>query len=306
MDIEPRERRPRGLAGTFWYSFYEKGAVMADFCRRALAYMTGQSFGAFHQARQPELSRRLLLQLQDRPWLLILDGLERILVGYHRYDAAQVADEEAGRTDEIGRRDPDAAIRPEDDDLLRNLAGAAPSKILITSRLVPLALLNQAAQPLPGVLYERLLGLRPPDAEALLRSCGVRGDSQTIQAYLQRHCDCHPLVTGIFARLVNDYLNDRGHFDAWAADPGHGGRLNLADLNLIQKRNHILKAAMDALTDKSRQLLSTLALMSEAVDYDTLAALNPHLPSRSALHRPLEHGQDRRPEFPRTMPRPVN
>ena len=29
-------------AGTFWYSFYEKGAVMADFCRRTLAYMTGQ------------------------------------------------------------------------------------------------------------------------------------------------------------------------------------------------------------------------------------------------------------------------
>jgi len=28
-------------AGRFWYSFYEKGAVMADFCQRALAYMTG-------------------------------------------------------------------------------------------------------------------------------------------------------------------------------------------------------------------------------------------------------------------------
>lgn len=27
-------------AGRFWYSFYEKGTGMADFCRRALAYMT--------------------------------------------------------------------------------------------------------------------------------------------------------------------------------------------------------------------------------------------------------------------------
>lgn len=240
--------------------------------------MTGQPLGALRKKRQPELSRQLLLQLEARPWLLVLDGLERVLVAYHRYDAAQVADEEAGRTDEIGRRDPSAAIRPQDDELLRALAGAAPSKILITSRLVPRALLNQAGQPIPGVLHEHLPGLRPADAEALLRACGIRGDSQLIRTYLQQHCDCHPLVTGIVAGLVNDYLPGRGHFDTWAADPRHGGRLNLAELNLVQKRNHILQAALEALPDKSRQLLSTLALLSEAVDYDTLTALNPHLP----------------------------
>ena len=153
-------------AGHFWYSFYEKGADMADFCRRALAYMTGQPLAALNKKRQPELSGRLLLQLQARPWLLILDGLERILVAYHRYDAAQVADEDAGHTDEIGHRDPSAAIRPRDDDLLRRLAGAAPSKILITSRLVPRVLLNPAGQPIPSVLHQRLPGLRPADAEA--------------------------------------------------------------------------------------------------------------------------------------------
>ena len=64
----------------------------------------------------------------------------------------------------------------------------------------------------------------------------------------------------------------------WAADPNGGGQLNLADLDLIQKRNHILEAALTVLDDKSRQLLSTLALLSEAVDYPTLCALNPHLP----------------------------
>ena len=57
-----------------------------------------------------------------------------------------------------------------------------------------------------------------------------------------------------------------------------GGQLNLANLDLIQKRNHILHAALAALPEKSRQLLSTLALLSEAVDYPTLSALNPHLP----------------------------
>jgi len=265
-------------AGVFWYSFYEKGALMADFCCRALAYMTGQPLKAFQKKKQPELSELLARQLQARCWLLILDGLERVLVAYHRYDAAQLADEQAGRSDEIARRDPSSAIRPLDDDLLRLLAAASPSKILITSRLVPRVLLNAASQPIPGVLHERLPGLRPADAEALLRSCGVRGDSGQMQDYLQRHCDCHPLVTGIVAGLINDYLPGRGQFDAWAADPGHGGHLNFADLDLIQKRNHILAAALRVLPDASRRLLSTLSLLPESFDYTMLSALNPHRP----------------------------
>ena len=269
-------------AGVFWYSFYEKGAVIADFCRRVLAYMTGQPVEAFRKKKQPELSELLARQLQARPWLLILDGLERILVAYHRYDAAQLADERAGSTDEIARRDPCHAIRQLDDDLLRQLAAASPSKVLVTSRLVPRVLLNAASQPIPGVLHERLPGLRPADAEALLRTCGVRGDSQQMQDYLQRHCDCHPLVTGIVAGLINDYLPDRGHFDAWAADAGHGGRFDLADLNLIQKRNHILTAALQALPDASRRLLSTLSLLPESFDFAVLTALNPHPPAELA------------------------
>lgn len=266
-------------AGVFWYSFYEKGAVMADFCRRALSYITGTPFEDLLQKKTAELSDLLLLQLRARPWLLVLDGLERVLVAYHRIDAARLVDEEAGTTDRIAGRDPCAAIRPEDDELLRMLSSAAPSKVLITSRLIPRVLLNSAGQAIPGVLHERLPGLRPQDAEALLRSCGITGSPERIQAYLKRHCDCHPLVTGVLAGLINDYLSDRGNFDAWADDPAGGAALNLAELDLVQKRNHIVRVAMEALPDTSRRLLSTLALVSAAVDYVTLSALNPHLPA---------------------------
>jgi len=274
-------------AGRFWYSFYEKGAIMADFCRRALSYMTGQPLRHFRKMKTVQLGEMLLGLLKKQPWLLVLDGLERVLVAYHRFDAAQLVDEEAGRTDEIAHRDPCAAIRPEDDDLLRALAGALPSKLILTSRLVPRVLLSSSSQPIPGVLRVPLPGLRPPDAEALLRACGVKGNSQDIQHYLKNHCDCHPLVTGVLAGLINDYLPDRGNFDAWAEDAAYGGQLNLAALDLTQKRNHILHAALTALSEKSRQLLSTLALISESVDYQTLSALNPHLsPIESGLQSP--------------------
>ena len=277
--VTSRATAARGdWAGRFWYSFYEKGAVMADFCRRALAYVTGQPLADFRKKKTLELGDLLLHHLQAAPWLLVLDGLERVLVAYHRFDAAQVTDEQAGTSDEISNRDPCAAIRAEDDDLLRAFAGAAPSKLLLTSRLVPRVFLNPSSQPIPGVLHERLPGLRPPDAEQLLRSCGIRGSSEPIQTYLQSHCDCHPLVTGALAGLIHDYLPDRGNFDAWAADPAGGGQLNLANLNLVQKRNHILHAALAAVPEKGRELLSTLALVSESVDAQTLTALNPHLP----------------------------
>jgi hypothetical protein len=147
---------------------------MADFCRRALAYVTGRPLDEFKRLKTLELGDQLLHHLQDRPWLFVLDGLERVLVAYHRYDAAHLRDEEANQpTDAIARRDPCAAIRPEDDDLLRRLAAAAPSKLLVTSRLVPRVLLNAANQPIPGVRRMALSGLRPADAEALFRACGA-------------------------------------------------------------------------------------------------------------------------------------
>jgi tetratricopeptide (TPR) repeat protein len=265
-------------AGRVWYSFYEKGATMADCCRRTLSYMTGRSLERFREKNTAELTELLMDQLRERPWLVVLDGVERVLVAYHRFDAAQIPDDEAGTADKIAHRDPCGAINPEDDDLLHALAGAQPSKILLTSRLIPRTLLNRSSQPIPGVLHERLPGLRPADAESLIRACGVVGTSTEIQKYLKINCDCHPLVIGVLAGLISDYLQDRGNFDAWVIDPRGGGQLSLADLDLVQKRNHILGTALAALSKKSRELLSTLALLSEPVDYPTLCALNPYLP----------------------------
>ena len=269
-------------AGRFWYSFYERGAIMADFCQRALAYMTGQPLRELRKKKTAELREPLLAQIHARPWLLILDGLERVLVAYHRIDAAEMPDEEANNpTDKIVNRDPRDAIRDEDNDLLRALAAATPSKILVSSRLTPRVLLNPSGQPITGAKRITLPGLRPSDAERLLRSCGIEGDSAAIQSYLTTNCDNHPLVIGILGGLINNYLPARGNFDAWAADPDGGAKLDLASLDLIQRRNHILRAALDALSPTSHQLLSTLALLPESVDYETLCAFDPHDPPDS-------------------------
>ncbi|MEM7087461.1 MAG: DUF4062 domain-containing protein [Bacteroidota bacterium] len=276
-------------AGKFWYSFYERGAQMSDFCRHALAYMTGMPIKAFEKHKTPKLTQLLLRQLRSRPWLLILDGLERVLVAYNRIDAAEILDEQVDTArDEIIDRDPRSSIKPEDDDLIFALASAEPSKILISSRLVPKKLINPSSQPITGVQRISLTGLRPKDAEALLLSCGVSGNSKEIRNYLSMHCACHPLVIGILAGLIIDYLPDRGNFDAWAKDPYGGDKLNLGELDLIQKRNHILQAALENLDAPCQQLLSTLSFLTDAIDYPTLSALNPHASSKKGKHKSKE------------------
>ena len=269
-------------AGRFWYSFYERGAVMRGFCQHALSYMTQQPLEAYENKSTAEMSVGLLAELRKKPWLLILDGLERVLVAYHHIDAAEVRDEELNHpTDNIFERNPCDAIRDEDTDLLRALAAASPSKILICSRLIPRVPLNQAGLPIPGVTPPlKLPGLEDAEAEELLRCCDVKGTSADIRYYLKTYCDNHPLVICVLAGLINSPGPHRGNFDTWAADPAYGAKLNLASLDLIQSRNNILQAAMEALEPASRQLLSTLALLSGAADYETVAAFNPHLPPR--------------------------
>ena len=287
-------------AGRFWYSFYEKGAVMRGFCQHALAYMTRQPLEAFANKSTAEMGVQLVVALRQKPWLLILDGLERVLVAYHRLDAAELRDEELNLpTDKILDRNPCEAIRDEDTDLLRALAAATPSKILISSRLIPRVLLNPAGLPIPGVTPPlKLPGLDDADAEQLLRSCGVDGTSADIRYYLNTYCGNHPLLIGVLAGLINAPGPHRGNFDGWAADPAYGAKLNLASLDLIQSRNHILHAALEALEPASRQLLSTLALLSSAVDYETVAAFNPHLP--------LEPEEVEVPENPENQEIPSN
>jgi len=268
-------------AGRFWFSFYEKGAVMSTFCKAALAYMLAKPVERFERFTNEELTERFFAELQAKPWLLVLDGLERVLVAYHRYDAAQAADEDADfATDRIAHRNPCAAIRPEDDQLLRRLASATPSKILISTRITPSAVINPSGIPMPGVKREILGGLRPTDAEAMVRGCGVFGSSREIQDYLQTNCDCHPLVIGALAGLINDYLPDRGNFDEWAKHPQYGAALNLGRLELVQRRNHIILSAIEALSPASRRLLQTLSLLQGGADYDMIKALNPHAPPR--------------------------
>ena len=52
---------------------------MAAFAAYALAYITGQPLKEFYGRKTADLARSLDAALRERPFLLVLDGLERVL-----------------------------------------------------------------------------------------------------------------------------------------------------------------------------------------------------------------------------------
>ena len=145
-------------AGILWDSFYVRGADMNDFCVTALAYMTQRPQGDFRGLKTSELASELLLHLRHRPWLLLLDGFQQVLVAYDRRDA-QANDDDVDADLYRPARVPEACAFPVDDELLQRLSGAVPSKTLLSSRLMPSALLNPAGHLRPGVHRMQLRGI---------------------------------------------------------------------------------------------------------------------------------------------------
>ncbi len=232
-------------AGRFWYSLRPARRCNGRLLWPRPRLHHPRTVRQLPEAENSRAAKQLLHQLRNRPWLFVLDGLERVLVAYNRFDAAEIADEDANQpTDQIAHRDPCSAIRPEDDDLLRALAGAAPSKLLITSRLVPRVLLNPALQPISGFAARS----SPDCVRPTLRLCSDPAASMAIRKRCRIICNAIAIAThwlpGFWGGLMAGYVPDAGNFDAWVKDPRGGVQLDLGSLDLVQKRNHILKAAL--------------------------------------------------------------
>lgn len=142
---------------------------------------------------------------------------------------------------------------------------------------MPDALDGRFGAGLSGVAHLRLPGLTDEDTVALLARLGIRGRESAMTAFLG-HLGNHPLLVGVVAGLVRDYRPDPGDFDRWIADPAAGGALDVPDLNLTQRRTHILAAALGELSPESRQLLGWISVFAGAVEWRALDAINPFRP----------------------------
>ena len=141
--------------------------------------MTGEPVD-LAELRTPRLADLLLAELDRRPWLLVLDRARtHVFVAYQRTDAGPTCRRKT-TTPLIRLKSMilAPAIHPEDDELLRRLAAVAKSKILITSRLTPHALMNRSGIPVPGVRRGASQGLTSRRRRSDDRGSGVSGGAE--------------------------------------------------------------------------------------------------------------------------------
>lgn len=259
---------PPPFDGIFWWSFYESNATMDRFIALLFAYLSGGA--QTDELPRAEREMRVLQLLQQKRYLLIMDGLERALIAYHQLDGLR-PDQEPSRDNRRLRSFAD----PRDDEFLGKLASCAPSKVLISTRLVPQALRGRSLGFLRGVRYRYLKGLEPEDALRLLASLGVHGDPDEIARFTAQF-DNHTLLLNVVAGRVASYRPSPGNFGAWYADEGRN--LQLSQLDLEQRRTHILRNVLDDLNADLRKLLGQIAAFRYPIDYHTLSRLNPYAP----------------------------
>jgi hypothetical protein len=244
--VAPNEMEP--LAGRMWWSFYESGATFENFLNLALCYVSEQNEQTVAALPRQQREAQLLQHLNAKPYLIVLDGLERILVAYDPNDLSSLP--EGHLADQVRK-----TADPRAGSFLRRLAQARQSRILITSRLLPAELQGSAGSPLPGCSIHSLGGLSGADAINLWRRQGGSGSDEDILRIVGS-VQNHPLLVQLLATDVANYRRAPGNLAQWLADHP---KFDPASLPSVQSRSRLLAGAIDNLPPKVRDVLSIVA-----------------------------------------------
>jgi tetratricopeptide (TPR) repeat protein len=261
-DIAPEEMKP--LAGRLWWSFYDGQATFENFVTCALAYVSQRSVDEVQKIALSDRERQLLAALDHNPFLLVLDGLERILVAYVARDPACLDDSQLKQEKDRKTADPRVGR------FLRKLTQVEQSRILVSSRLYPNELETEGGDPLPGSFRRDLRGLSDEDAVELWRAFGVGGSREEILPVFNTFGK-HPLLIQILAGEVKRSKRARGNFVEWQKanpqfDPSKCRKLKAAIA-------HVLGFAQRGLNTTVLKVLRTIAAFRMPAKYDTLAAI---------------------------------
>jgi len=254
----PEDARPEGV---LWWSFYERESTFEAFVAKALSYVSGGSINPADIRSTYERMEALMALLQQRRFLLVLDGFERELRAYASLSAAYQGD--ADPKDEPGNLC--ACTDPHAGQLLQWLAaGPIKSRVLLTSRLFPGEL-----EELAGCRREDLDSMDPEHAVTFFRAQGVEKGTR---AEIQTACAAygyHPLALRLLAGVI-------------VADKRNPGDVRVAERYPVlpelkgKEQHHILQVAYDTLDKPKRGLLSRIAAFRSPMTYETLLIFNPY------------------------------
>ncbi|HST20632.1 MAG TPA: tetratricopeptide repeat protein [Blastocatellia bacterium] len=252
----------------------------------------------------------LLAMLDREPFLLVLDGLERILIAYARMDANRLADDdldqraanyvagamglpESAAQSFIGEHRLRKTADPRAGNFLRKLTRVRASRILVSTRLYPADLQIGTGDPIPGSIAYFLRGLSDDDALNLWRAFGASGSREELLRLFQTF-DKHPLLIHALASKIANYRPAPRDYDRWRkANP----EFNPFSLPMEQRKSHVLSFALRDLDESSEKTLHMIAAFRMPASYNTLVAVlvggDKAFPNENALDAALTELEDR-------------
>ncbi|MGH9852671.1 MAG: hypothetical protein ACREBD_22780, partial [Blastocatellia bacterium] len=262
-EIAPQEMKP--MAGRMWWSFYESDATFENFVTRALAYTTRRPLAEVEQIPAPEREAQLLVALDREPFLVVLDGLERMLIAYARMDAARLSDDEVS-----GQRNLRKTTDPRAGRLLQKLLQVKQTRILVSTRLHPVEMETEASDSRPGGFRLDIEGLTDEDAVELWRAFGISGARSELLP-LFNSFEKHPLLIQALAGEVKRYRRAPGDFTEWRKANPHFDPLKCARTK--EAMGQVIGFALQGVDERAQQVLRTIAAFRMPASYDTLTAL---------------------------------
>ncbi|NQE45352.1 hypothetical protein C5S31_04940 [ANME-1 cluster archaeon GoMg2] len=243
--------------GIIWWSFYEKESSFENFLKRAILYVTGGRTDP--EGLQSTKEKMSVLQgiLYNNEYLLVLDGVERVLRAYYNLGSPYQGDDV--RIDERGEYR--SFIDPNLGDFIRMLASGYPqTKTLLTSRLFPKEL-----DDLEGCIKKDLTQLDKEDAVEFFKRQGVQGTRAEIEEVCGAY-GFHPLSLRLLSGMIVHDMKYGGDIKAWT-------KYNPLP-KLVPKEHHILELAYDSLDEKNQEFISKLSAFRNPMDYDSISIFN--------------------------------
>jgi len=245
---------------TIWWSFYDEGATFERFVSQGLDYFRRNNILQKHESELIDATTEFCDILCNQKYLIIMDGIERLLKAYAGFDSLYKGDAFTPDEQQEYRRYADTSVGS----FLRRLANpACQSKILLTTCLFPLEL-----DELDTIKNVKLQELPLHDAICLFHECGVKGS----EADIERVCGYYgyyPLCLKLIIYMILNNPGYDGNIEVWLK----ANRITEFKDNHVHGIHKILELFYRSLEDHSRELISILAASRHGINYQMIESI---------------------------------
>lgn len=254
-DIVGSDEQPKKI---LWWSFYDRESSFERFLKKAIEYFSDDGVDWNKLASTRDRMDFLYKVLSENRYLLMLDGVERVLRAYYNLGSPYQGDE----IKEDERGDFRSCIEPNCGMFFQWLASGYPrTKTLLTSRLYPKEL-----DDLEGCLQKDLKRMDKEDAVEFFHRRGVKGTRAEIEIACES-VGYHPLYLRLLSGMVVRDTKNPGDIKEWM-------KYEIIPELKGKEGHNILEFSYNSLDKKKQEFISKLSAFRNPMDWDAIVIFN--------------------------------